>query len=411
MKKIINLALFGILGLASSITFAGDNLQSGNQLTAGYYVVVAAFRQGQDNAAQEFTDNINKDGLHADFGFDATRNLIYVYLAHYSDFSESLREMEKARLSGGFPNAWVRVMPGTVEEKVAVAAKPVEEKKVEEKPVATIYVAIPKEVIDQTATNNAVIEVIENPKADPVYLPQTLTNTPIFLSLGNSANGKQIEGDIEVIDTERARSMVKVKSNTYLTLPDPKSKSGQLTLVCNAFGYRKVKHEINYKNTEADTLQPYVDLVGNFYLIKFDLVRYHTGDMSALNGVTFYNDAAIMLPTSKFELNSLLQMMQDNMNYKIMIHGHTNGNDRGNVITMGPSKNFFALTKDVKTEMGSAKDLSRERAQVIKDWLIAQGIGAERINITAWGGSKMIHDKNSVNANQNVRVEVEVVAE
>ena len=96
--------------------------------------------------------------------------------------------------------------------------------------------------------------------------------------------------------------------------------------------------------------------------------------VSTLYNVYFYNDAAIMLPESAFELNNLLQMLQDNPNYRITLHGHTNGNAAGKIIKMGPSKNFFSLTDDVKNGIGSAKDLSRERAQVIKDGWYRKGL-------------------------------------
>jgi outer membrane protein OmpA-like peptidoglycan-associated protein len=40
---------------------------------------------------------------------------------------------------------------------------------------------------------------------------------------------------------------------------------------------------------------------------------------------------------------------------------------------------------------------------------VANGISSDRIEIKAWGGSRMIHDKTSVHARKNVRVEVEVL--
>jgi hypothetical protein len=54
-----------------------------------------------------------------------------------------------------------------------------------------------------------------------------------------------------------------------------------------------------------------------------------------------------MLPESKYELNRLLEFMNSSDRYKIMLHGHTNGNARGKIVTMGPSQNFFELTNDV----------------------------------------------------------------
>jgi hypothetical protein len=171
----------------------------------------------------------------------------------------------------------------------------------------------------------------------------TLGNTEVFLSLFDARNHRIVSGDVNVIDTERSKSLTKVKGNEYLLLPDPKSKSGQLTLICEAFGYRKVQQEINYPLPLADTIKPFIDLMGTTIVINFDLVRYHKGDIATLYNVYFYNDAALMLPESKFELNSLLTMLQENPNYRIRLHGHTNGNYHGRIMTAGPDNNLFSL--------------------------------------------------------------------
>ena len=99
----------------------------------------------------------------------------------------------------------------------------------------------------------------------------TLGNTEVFLSLFNARNNRIVEGDVEVIDTERAKLITKVKGNEYLNLPDPKSKSGQLTLICDVFGYRKIQQEINYPLPLADTVKEFVDLMGTTLVVNFNL--------------------------------------------------------------------------------------------------------------------------------------------
>jgi len=396
-------------------------------LAPGYYIVVAAYRSRSIDYVKRRASRINQDGRHAKYGYDGIRKFYYVYLDYYTNFNESIQEMLKTRKAGGFTDAWVRIMKTQVTnqkinllvEDKTVKPSPVDEKvepkkEEETKPVESAVAVTP--VRDTSAAQSplltstiATVDAVENHKADLVYNPQLLTNTPVFLSMYNPTNNSIVQGDVEVIDTERSKLISKVKGNDYLTLPDPKSKSGNLTLVSTSFGYRKMQHEINYKSTEKDTLQPYVKLVGNYYMIKFDMVRLYRGDIATLYNVYFYNDAAVMLPESKYELNSLLQMMRDNPNYRIRLHGHTNGNAHGKIITMGESKNFFELSPDVKKGIGSAKDLSRERAEVIREWLMANEISPDRMDIRAWGGSRMIHDKNSVYAKKNVRVEVEVL--
>lgn len=433
MKKFFTVVLFTTLAFIFLAFLPQDPLpQPGDQLAAGYYIVVAAYRKADENYAKRYMEKLNTGGLHSTYGFDPVRKWLYVYLDYYTDFNTSIQEMLKTRKQAGFDRAWVRVMPKVEAESESVAAEEVKDGKViteehEDKKPAVEKVVVSEspaakeqepgkeiksdrvEVVMGEVEANKAEAPIDNPKPEPVYVPQLLSNTQVFLSLFNGRNNKVIEGEVEVIDTDRSRLITKVKGNDYLMLPDPKNKSGGLTLLCNVFGYRKVQHEISYSKTESDTLKPFMHLVGNYYMVDFDLVRLHKGDIETLYNVYFYNDAAIMLPESKYELNNLLQMMEENPKYRIRLHGHTNGNAHGQLITMGPSKNYFALTDDVKKGVGSAKDLSRERAETIRGWMIDNGIDGSRVEVKAWGGSRMIHDKRSVNAKKNVRVEVEVL--
>lgn len=359
MAKIYGCAL---LFLAGTVLSARNPTQQPNNtpLPKGYYIVVAAFFANQEDYAQRYSSKLNEGGLHVKYGLEPTRRLYFVYLDQYSDFNESVHQMLKVRKEGTFDRAWVRTIRDNIESGEQVVAKkeepqiqkvnppvPVvkkeEPKIIEEKKVEEVKIEEEKKIDEQKSVTT---EVIENPPADPVYLPQTLNNTPVFLSLYNSTNNQVIDGEVEVVDTERSRLITKVKGNTYLTLPNPGTKSGQLTLISKTFGFRPEQHEIHYVNTEADTLQPYVELIGNFYMVNFGLTRIHKGDISTLYNVYFYNDAAIMLPDSKYQLNSLLQMFKENPTLKIILHGHTNGTGRGKIIYMGPSKNFFQITKD-----------------------------------------------------------------
>lgn len=416
--------------ISPSFLLISTPLQAADPLKPGYYVVVAAYKEGQDDYAERYQKRINENGNHAEFGLDSRRKLLYVYLDYYTDYNESIKKMLMVRSAGVFTDAWVRVMKegldtevnlltqaeqGPAEPNAPVAEQPKEEVNSaaaleEVKPITRSEKAVDVSGKDAEPAKDET-PVIDNPPPEPVIPPQLLSNTPVFLSLYNAANNKVVEADVQVIDSERSRLITTVKGNDYLTLPDPKSTSGELTLSCNAFGYRPIEHKINYKRTESDTLKDYIDLVGNYYMVKFNMVRIHKGDISTLFNVYFYNDAAIMLPESQYQLNSLLDLMEENPHYKIMLHGHTNGNAKGKIITMGPSKNFFSLTDDVKEGFGSAKALSGARAEIIKEWLISQGVSPDRIETRAWGGKRMVHDKHSTHAKKNVRVDVEIVEE
>jgi outer membrane protein OmpA-like peptidoglycan-associated protein len=391
-----------VVFIASLPTIAQSSLATKN-LPQGSYLVLAAFSPDHEDYAKRLSASLNKNGRHTSYGFEETRKFWYVYLDQLTTREACVMEWEKLRKDGGaFADAWVYTI--SPDESTVVKSEQQEQK--------TVSAPEPKveqpPVVEEKKPEPVITEVVENPKAAPVYLPQTLKNTPVFLSLYNSTNNEVIDGEVEVVNTEKAKLITRLKGNTYITLPNPGTKSGNLTLVSNTFGFRKEELQINYKETEKDTLKPYVTLVGNFYMINFGLVKIQKGDISTLYNVYFFNDAAIMLPDSKYQLSKLLEMMKEDPNMKITLHGHTNGNGRGKIIYMGPSQEFFAVTKDVVSGSGSAKELSEARAETIKMWLVDQGISDSRIIVKGWGGSRMIHDKSSAHARKNIRVDVEV---
>jgi outer membrane protein OmpA-like peptidoglycan-associated protein len=398
-----------IVGLIN--IFSPASGQVSNELKPGYYVVVSAYAKSRENVARNYVELLKLKGHNAEYGFNTNRNLYFAYISYFDNLKASLQEMLKTRSKGEFAEAWVRVVPGDIIEAPLVTQAPIPVE-----PVKTVAETVKKEEAssvvpstEATTTTEPEEVIIDNPEIKQ-YPVMTLGNTEVFLSLYNARNNRIVDGTVAVVDTDRARQMTKVKGNEYLVLPDPKSKSGQLTLICDAFGYRKVQQEINYPLPLADTVKPYIDLMGTTLVINFDLVRYHKGDISTLYNVYFFNDASLMRAESKFELNNLLQMMQENPKYKIRLHGHTNGNYHGKIIAMGSDKNFFSLDGSVQ-KVGSAKDLSRDRAEIIKDYLVANGIDATRMEVKAWGGKRAIYDKHSVNAQKNVRVEVEILEE
>jgi len=368
-------------------------------LAPGYYVVVAAFSPDHEDYAIRYSDVLAKNGIKAEYGYNTKRNYYYVYVKYTQEKQQSIAEMYQMRKQNGFEKTWLW-MESSQDEPVQVTDEPLEEKinpePIEQPPVETPISPVeaqPKVVLDSIIAKN--VEEVE-----PV-------TTEVFLSIFNATNNRSIEGKIKIVDTEKAKLIKEQNGNDFLDL-DPRRKAGPITLICEAFGYRKVQQEITFPMPLADTAKSFIDLVGPTFVINFDLVRYNKGDIATLYQVYFYNDAAIMLPESKFELNSLLQMMQENPGYRIRLHGHTNGNYHGRILLMGENKNFFSLDGARNTN-GSAKELSEGRADIIKQYLVTNGIADSRVEVKAWGGKRPIYDKNSANAKKNVRVEVEIL--
>lgn len=399
-------ALAIVLGLSSlSLT---DPTPKGEYLQKGYYIVVAAYRIGQEKYMEAYVTRLNKSGLHTKYGYDLGRKFYYIYLDYYTDFNESIDQMLKNRKEGGFTDAWVRIM------KEGYNPQPIADLSKNQAEAQPEVIAV-TEVKPETKSEELVSERMEVKVEEPIIEkpvsedPAPLKEASVLFYTYNPTNSEPIDGEVEIVDGDIARLIQKVKAHEVATLPDPKNKSGKISLIGSSFGFRKVQHDFVPAEITPEKLPEYMEWRDNHYVIKFDLARLHKGDIETLYNVYFFNDAAIMIPESRYELDRLLDFMNSNEQYKIMLHGHTNGNARGKVITVGPSKNFFELTSDVVNGSGSAKELSYQRALVIKEWLISQKINGDRIDIRAWGGTRMIHDKHSNNARRNVRVEVEVL--
>lgn len=399
-------ALAIVLGL-SSLSFT-DPTPKGEYLQKGYYIVVAAYRIGQEKYMEAYVAKLNKSGLHTKYGYDLGRKFYYIYLDYYTDFNESIDQMLKTRKEGGFTDAWVRIMKeGYNPQPIADLNK----NQAEAQPDVIAVTEVKPETKSEELVSERMEVKAEEPKIEkPVSKdPPPLKEASVLFYTYNPTNSEPIDGEVEIVDGDIARLIQKVKAHEVATLPDPKNKSGKISLIGSSFGFRKVQHDFVPAEITQEKLPEYMEWRDNHYVIKFDLARLHKGDIETLYNVYFFNDAAIMIPESRYELDRLLDFMNSNEKYKIMLHGHTNGNARGKVITVGPSKNFFELTSDVVNGSGSAKELSYQRALVIKEWLISQKISGDRIDIRAWGGTRMIHDKHSNNARRNVRVEVEVL--
>ncbi|MCZ8217356.1 MAG: OmpA family protein [Cyclobacteriaceae bacterium] len=424
------------LALAFLLMISTSSLaQNSKELAAGYYTVVGAYDNSKEDYAIRYVQTLNSKGHQADYGYNASRSLYFVYLQSHNNLKTSLEAMKKLRLESNFKDAWVRVVPGVIgqpgeKERPVVMAEPVTTIPAAQptqvaQPQPTVTTTTKTEVVQPVQQQEAISDspaetkevmpeeiVIVEEAEEKIIQPQpmNLGNSEIFLSLFNAANNRIIDGDVQVIDTDRGKLLKTVKGNEYLTLPDPKNESGKVSLICDVFGYRKLQLEISHRNPQADTALAHVDMMGLSFVVSFDLVRYVKGDIRTLSHVYFFNDAAIMIPESRYEINQLLQMMTENQAMKIRLHGHTNGHYHGKIIKMGPEKSFFAVGKDAISTVGSAKDLSYERAEVIREYLIANGIAADRVEVKGWGGKKPLYDKHSANARRNVRVEVEVLA-
>ena len=133
------------------------------------------------------------------------------------------------------------------------------------------------------------------------------------------------------------------------------------------------------------------------------------GEMDRLDYIFFYKDAAVLRPESRFEVDRLVVIMKENPKLELRIHGHTNGNDPGKIFKRANANSDFFSLDGTLEGYGSAKELSKERATLILDYLVRNGVDKERMSVKAWGGKKPLYPVDDAKAEANVRVEIEVL--
>jgi outer membrane protein OmpA-like peptidoglycan-associated protein len=383
------------------------------------YVVIGAF--AYHNNAIKFTKDANKaHHLAAKFELNPNRKLYYVYVLTTVDREEAIQEAMRLRSETKYSDTWV--YSGALGQTINTQARsmdinPVTEKKLEQVEThddAVTITASPTLSENSKPADSSEIEEQKNDDTRKAIASNSQNNSqltddivakPFFFKLYRATDNEEVKGDVDVIDVDRSRKMGTYQGNTLVRIVSPGNRSGDIGFVCEVFGYRKVQKNLNFNLPEGNEFTK--DETGNI-VIPFELVRLQKGDIAVMYNVYFFKDAGIMRPESRYEVESLLEMLKENPNYKIMIHGHTNGNAAGKIISMGDSKNFFSLN-DTKEGVGSAKKLSNERAEVIREYLIANGIDPARMQIKAWGGKRPIHDKHHTRAAENVRVEIEIL--
>lgn len=384
------------------------------------YVVIGAFAIPRN--AIEFTENAKKQNYPAVYELNPKRKLFYVYVMHTEDRKAAINESIRLQKQSPYTDTWVYSgllgdNPQVVKINDAERAEAIEQLTEEKKPAgdkAPVTIVGAEVNQDARSESDSKTEEVKAAADGAIVAPvqpsiiEEPGTKPFLFRITALVDGDTLAGDVDIFDADAAsknRKSGTFRGNDWVNMK-PVNKSGNMLLECEVFGYRKLQLPINYITPESTDG---VNVNGNQITVAFELVRLQKGDKAIMFNVYFYKDAAIMRPESRYEVNSLLEMLQENPKYKIRIHGHTNGNSAGKIIAMGDSKNFFQLNKDNKESRGSAKKLSEERALLIQKYLIENGVDPARSEVKAWGGKRPIYEVDHQSAQANVRVEIEIL--
>ncbi len=362
--------------------------------TPEYYVTIGVFAVHSN--AIRYTARANKMGFQAQYAINAPRKLYYVYLFQSTDRRKAYAFLIKLRAESEFKDSWI--FTGHLGEEPE--APVVIEKKEEVPPVVIAPVVTPEEPIKK---EEPVVKV-DSVKAAPA---KKVAKGKFFVfRLVNKENGNGIRGEIHFQISKKANQYTAYKADELIDLPAPRNADGAYYITTVAPGYQVLETAIDYKDPLPSSSGTGPD---GEIIIPLALTRAKRGDYIEFNQVSFFRNSTILQPVSQLELDGLVDLMKENLNYKVKIHGHCNGTEPRDIFTLGTSTKYFESDPGNKKMTASAKELTELRAETARRYLVSQGIAVERILTKGEGGKMMVYPQNSVYANYNDRIEIEII--
>ena len=129
------------------------------------------------------------------------------------------------------------------------------------------------------------------------------------------------------------------------------------------------------------------DIDANHKVMR-DMALVPKGETIILDHLIFAQGKATIDPKSYLELDEVVQMMKENTKMEIQLEGHTDnvGNSKANL------------------------ELSQNRVDAVKKYMVSKGISKKRIQTKAFGGTKPLGNEMTPEARvQNRRVELRIL--
>jgi outer membrane protein OmpA-like peptidoglycan-associated protein len=118
-----------------------------------------------------------------------------------------------------------------------------------------------------------------------------------------------------------------------------------------------------HENLDIPETSVYTEFQKDLYLVPIEV-----GQKISMNNVFFEQSKPILLSSSYPELDRMVEILKFNPKLEIRIDGHT----------------------DNQGDAGKNMELSQQRVEVVKEYLVKKGITSKRVTTKAFGGTKPI---------------------
>ncbi len=370
-------------------------------LSSGMYLVIGVFEYEKN--AQRMVKSASKEGLEADYKFYQASGYFYVFVSNSEKKTGILEDYKTVRSLTSYSDAWILRVSDESSDTVTVNNSLSQ---------SETSIDAPGMHFSDDASTSRQSNVPELSGTQTEASIPDKQQTVIVIQTLNAQNGQIVDASIELVDGLRAKLISKINSGTPWELEQQKSLD-TVQVISEALGFRKMQLDLIPNAPINDTTALYTRVENDTIYLQMDLMELQQGDFQILYNTYFYGNATVMRDQSRYELEKLYQIMDDQPNMRIRLHGHTNGNSRGVAyLFKEEEKNYFDIrrTREYTKKGVSSRKLSAYRAETIKSYLINKGIKSERIETQGWGGKKLLYDTDSPLAKNNIRVEIEVLS-
>lgn len=356
-----------------------------------FYVVIASFTK--EIAAKRFSRSVSDVFENASFRFDTRRNLFHVFVMQTHGREEAENFRKHLQLVMGFNNVWI-----------FIAGKEHNSVHAEDENGSGGYVKLELytgSTVLLSSSDNSYMSISRNEGE----VQQTTDNDSgqAFTFIAKTPNGHMLPARVVLLDND-GNQVSTFKTNQVVGLSGKNGKE-RMTLVCDARGYSTETKVINLRHPEAT---PGVNLNGDdVWEVAFNMSRMKPDQVEFVYRGLFHKDASVVEHFGKKNIEVLLALLTANPGWRIVINSHTNPRPKRQ-IAVAASEDIFDVSL-ARSKEASDKQLTRERAQVLQNYLVAAGIAKERITAMGWGSLAKVTDPTKSDAHFNDRVEVELM--
>lgn len=218
-------------------------------------------------------------------------------------------------------------------------------------------------------------------KIKPIKMPDVQTvesKNPLIITLSGAVsdarNGKMIDAVVHFTNEKGLTESVLAKDGKYSVRLNNNS---TYQVVVESFGYQSLSSNITLNNVKTEKMTQ-----------NFELNMLKTGEAITLKNIYFERASAVLLDESIPELEKIVSFMKNNPQIAIELSGYTSSE----------GKDDYNL------------QLSKDRANSIKSWIVKHGINESRINAKGYGKENPVSDNDTEEGRKlNRRVEFKIV--